>query len=222
MSQKKIIISSSILSADFTYLGDQIRQVEDAGVDWIHIDVMDGHFVPNLTMGPFIVEHCARITSLPLDVHLMITNPDTLIKDFANAGASNLTVHIEVSPNIHCLLQEIKKLGCNAGITLNPGTPIKHIEEVLNLVDLVLVMSVNPGYSGQKFLPKTIEKVTKARRMLDAIDSRAHLEVDGGIDPVTLPVMYNAGADTFVSASAIFKNPAGIENGVNALRKSIH
>jgi ribulose-phosphate 3-epimerase len=216
-----IILSASILSADFSRLGDQIREAEQAGVDWIHIDVMDGHFVPNLTMGPFIVEHCRKITSLPLDVHLMVIKPEKFIHDFSAAGASSLTVHIEGNPNVHRTLQEIHDLGCKAGIALNPGTPTVSINSVISLVDMVLVMSVNPGYSGQKHLPETAIRVQQVSDMLRAVQSTALIQVDGGLSAENLNPLYLAGVSVVVAATSIFKFPNGIQAGVRSLRDSI-
>ena len=214
----KYVISSSILSADFTRLGEQIAEAEAAGVDWLHVDVMDGHFVPNITMGPFVVEWCRKATKLPLDVHLMIENPERYIEPFAKAGASGLTVHVETCPDMHNTLKLIKSTGCWAGVVLNPGTPIVEIEPFLTEADLVLVMSVNPGYSGQSFMPESIDRVAHVRKKLDALGSSAWLEVDGGINTETLPKMKEAGATAFVAATAIFKNPQGIEAGIRSLR----
>ncbi len=214
----KYIISSSILSADFARLGEQIAAVESAGVDWIHVDVMDGHFVPNITMGPFIVETCRRITQLPLDVHLMIENPERYIEVFAESGASGLTVHVETCPDLSGTLKKIKALGCRAGVVLNPETPVSAIQSVLPEADLVLVLSVHPGYSGQEFIPAAIGKVEEIRVKLDALRSSAWLEVDGGIDVETLPKMKEAGATAFVAATAIFKDPQGPAAGVRSLR----
>ena len=192
---------------------------EAVGVDWLHVDVMDGHFAPNITMGPFLVATFKRATSLPLDVHLMIDEPERYLEAFAKAGASNLTVHVEACPHLADTLRQIKSLGCSAGVTLNPATPVSDIEPFLPLADLVLVMSVNPGFSGQAFMPETVSKVAQIRKKLDEIHSSAYLEVDGGITAETLPLMKNAGADTFVAATAIFKNPMGIEAGVKSLRE---
>ncbi|MDP2976933.1 MAG: ribulose-phosphate 3-epimerase [Anaerolineales bacterium] len=220
MSQK-YILAPSILSADFLHLGEQIAACEAAGADWIHVDVMDGHFVPNLTMGPFIVEACRRATKLPLDVHLMVESPERLLEAFAKAGTSHLTVHVETCPNLHSTLQEIRALGCSAGVTLNPGTPVTAIEPVLHMIDLLLVMTVNPGYSKQTFLPETTSKVAALRRMLDAIGSSAWLEVDGGISAQTLPEVRKAGANAFVAAQAVFDYPEGIAAGIAVLRKQM-
>ena len=215
----KFVISSSILSADFTRLGEQIAEAEAAGVDWLHVDVMDGHFVPNITMGPFIVGWCRKATKLPLDVHLMIEKPERYIEAFAKAGASGLTVHVETCPDMHNTLKQIKSLGVKAGVVLNPPTSVSEVEPFLAEADLVLVMSVNPGYSGQKFMPEAIAKVAHIRKKLDELGSSAWLEVDGGIDVNTLPKMKEAGATAYVAATAIFKNPEGISAGIRSLRK---
>ena len=215
---KPHILAPSILSADFTRLGAEIAACESAGADWLHIDVMDGHFVPNLTMGPFIVEHCKRASKLPLDVHLMIEKPEGLLEAFAKAGASILTVHIETCPHLHRTLEFIKSLGCKAGVTLNPGTPIAALESVLHLADLVLVMSVNPGFSGGKFVPESFARVAEVRKRLDALGSSAWLEVDGGVNAENLPRLKEAGATAFVAATAVFKHPQGVAAGIQALR----
>lgn len=214
----KYILSPSILSADFARLGEEIAAVEAAGADWIHVDVMDGHFVPNITMGPFIVATCRRITKLPLDIHLMIENPERYIEAFTKAGASGLTVHVETCPNLVGTLKQIKSLGCRAGVVLNPETPVGKIQPALTEAELILVMSVHPGYSGQSFMPETIAKVSEIRKKLDALRSSAWLEVDGGIDTETLPKMKGAGATAFVAATAVFKNPEGPAAGVRSLR----
>jgi len=211
-------LSSSILSADFGCLADQIRQAEEGGVDWIHVDVMDGHFVPNITMGPFIVEAVRKLTRLPIDVHLMIEKPERYIQDFAEAGASHLSVHIEGNPHVYRTLEAIRSLGCRPGIVLNPGTPAVAISSVLPLVDLVLVMTVNPGYSGQSFIPTMVEKVAEVRRLIDQDLSPTWIQVDGGITPETLPLVINAGANAIVAATAIFKHPQGIVSGIQSLR----
>ncbi len=212
------LLSASILSADFTRLGQQIAEAEKGGADWIHVDVMDGHFVPNLTMGPFIVKACRQVTQLPLDVHLMIESPENLLEAFAEAGATNLTVHVETCPNLHRTLQTIRELGCKAGVVLNPATPASLVEPVLHMVDLVLVLSVNPGYSAQMFLPEVLQKIASLRRDLDQINPGAWLEVDGGINTQTLPLVIEAGANVLVAAHAIFDYPEGIAAGIQHLR----
>jgi ribulose-phosphate 3-epimerase len=217
MNKHAYALSPSILSADFARLGEEIATVEAAGADWIHVDVMDGHFVPNITMGPFIVATCRRITRLPLDVHLMIEAPERYIEAFAKAGAGGLTVHVETCPDIVGTLKQIKSLGCRAGAVLNPDTPVGAIQPALREADLILVMSVHPGYSGQSFMPETIAKVSEIRKKLDALRSSAWLEVDGGIDLETLPKMKEAGATAFVAATAVFKNPEGPAAGVRSL-----
>ncbi|HUF00313.1 MAG TPA: ribulose-phosphate 3-epimerase [Anaerolineales bacterium] len=218
----RYILAPSILSSDFARLGEEIATVEAAGADWIHIDVMDGHFVPNITMGPFIVETCRRITKLPLDVHLMIEKPERYLEAFAKVGASHLTVHVETCPDIVGTLRQIKSLGCKAGAVLNPQTSVGAIQPALTEADLVLVMSVHPGYSGQSFMPETIAKVSEIRKKLDALRSSAWLEVDGGIDTETLPKMKEAGATAFVAATAVFKHPQGAKAGLKSLRMIIN
>lgn len=214
----RYILSPSILSADFARLGEEIATVEAAGADWIHVDVMDGHFVPNITMGPFIVATCRRITKLPLDVHLMIAEPERYIEPFARAGASGLTVHVETCPDIVETLRKIKSFGCTAGAVLNPETPVGKIQPALTEADLILVMSVHPGYSGQSFMPETIAKVSEIRKKLNALRSSAWLEVDGGIDTETLPRMKEAGATAYVAATAVFRHPEGSAAGLRSLR----
>ena len=216
-----ILLSSSVLSADFADLRGQIHAAEQAGVDWIHVDVMDGAFVPNITMGPFIVETIRRITSLPLDVHLMIQNPELHVPAFASAGANWLTVHVEACPHLYRTLQVIRKVGCHPGVVINPGTPAESLSAVTDLVDMVLVMSVNPGASGQSFIPSVVPKIRQVKSLLEAAGSAALIEIDGGITVDTLPATYEAGVRVFVAATAIFKYPAGIAAGVQALRSSV-
>ncbi len=201
---RPILIAPSILSADFARLADEIAAVERAGADLLHIDVMDGHFVPNLTVGPPIVKALKHVTKLPLDVHLMMTNADAFIPDFAKAGADYLTVHVEACPHLHRTIQSIKERGVKAGVTLNPATPIQSLEEILPDVDLVLIMSVNPGFGGQQFIASCLNKVRMTRQMLDRIGSRALLEVDGGVKADNAAVVLEAGADVLVAGSAIF------------------
>jgi ribulose-phosphate 3-epimerase len=197
-------IAPSILSADFARLADEIAQVEAAGADLLHVDVMDGHFVPNLTLGPPIIEAIRKVTRLPLDVHLMITHADLSIADFAAAGANYLTVHVEACPHLHRTVQAIKERGVKAGVTLNPGTSLTTVEELLGDVDLLLIMSVNPGFGGQEFIAATLDKIARARRLLDQLGSPALLEVDGGVKVENAARIVQAGADVLVAGSAIF------------------
>ena len=217
----KVLLAPSIIASDFTHLADEIAACESAGADWIHVDVMDGHFVPTITVGPLFVEACKRATKLPLDLHLMISNPDQQLEAFAKAGANNITVHVETCPNLLQTIEKIKLLGCTAGVTLNPLTPASALDEALPLVDLVLVLSVNPGYSGQSFMPEVIGKVEEIRNKLNALHSRAWLEVDGGINVETLPLMYKAGANVFVTGTAVFKHPQGVAAGIKMLRECV-
>ena len=200
-------IVPSILSADFARLGEQIATVSAGGADWIHIDVMDGRFVPNITYGAKVIETVRKLTTLPLDVHLMVVEPEKFFDDFASAGATGMTVHTEVSPHLHRQLDRIHELGCRAGAAINPSTPLSAVREVLPELDLLLVMTVNPGYGAQKFIPYSIDKVRRARAMLTDAHSRAALEVDGGIGPDTIHAVWDAGADTFVAGNAIFSVP---------------
>ena len=215
---KKFLIAPSILSADFTQLREEILTVENAGADWIHVDIMDGHFVPNMSMGRKALEACNRATNLPLDVHLMVEKPEEFIEWYAKSGADRLTVHVEASPNIHRVLQRIRELGCKVGITLNPGTPATSLDAVLHLVDLVLVMTVNPGFGGQKFLPETLPKIREIRHKLDQINPEALIQVDGGISSTTITQTIEAGAQIFVAGNAIFKHPDGPGVGVATLK----
>jgi ribulose-phosphate 3-epimerase len=217
----KFLLAPSIIASDFTKLGDEISTCESAGADWLHMDIMDGHFVPTITVGPLFVEACKRATKLPLDVHLMISNPDQYLEVFAKAGADNITVHVETCPNLLQTIENIKSLGCKAGVTLNPLTPAAALDEVLPLVDLVLVMSVTPGYSGQAFMPEMIGKVEEIRNKLNALRSPAHLEVDGGMTTETIPLMYKAGANVFVAGNAAFKHPMGVGQGIRVLRECV-
>ncbi len=221
MKFMKKLISASILSADFSNLSSAIKECEQAGVDWIHIDVMDGHFVPNLTMGPFIVDACKKVTNLPLDCHLMVEKPENLVKSFADAGADYLTIHLENNPNIHRTLELIRNLGCKAGIAVNPGTSHVLLEPLIPFVDMILVMTVNPGFSGQSFIPEMINKVAVTSHLIQEHKGMIRLEVDGGINCDTITGLAQAGADTFVSASAIFGHPEGIFAGVKVLKSAI-
>lgn len=200
----KIKISPSILSADFTRLGEEVRALEEGGADYIHIDVMDGLFVPNITIGPFIVEAVKRATDIPLDVHLMIENPQRYIGDFAGAGSDIITVHSEATKHLHSTVQMIKRAGARAGVSLNPATAVDELDYIIGDIDLVLVMSVNPGFSGQSFIPSALDKVRVIRKMIDEKNPGVELEIDGGIKADNIKEAYEAGARVFVSGSGIF------------------
>ena len=215
---KNFLIAPSIIAADFSHIAEETALIESGGADWIHVDVMDGQFVPTITVGPLFVESLKRVTKLPLDAHLMILEPEKQLDAFAKAGIDNIPVHVETCPDLPGIIQKIKALGCTAGVTLNPATPVSSIDSALPLVDLVLVMSVVPGYSGQKFMPEMIAKVEEIRAKLDALRSNAHLQVDGGINAETLPLMKKAGANVFVTGNAAFKHPQGSGAGVRVLK----
>jgi ribulose-phosphate 3-epimerase len=197
-------IAPSILSADFAHLADEIAMLEAGGADWVHVDVMDGRFVPNITYGYKVIETVRRLTEMPMDVHLMVVEPERYFEDFVDAGATGITVHAEVSPHLQRQLARIRELGAAAGVALNPSTSLTAVENVLDDMDLLLVMTVNPGFGGQQFIAHSLEKIGRARRMLDAAGSRASLEVDGGISRETIYQCWRAGADTFVAGNAIF------------------
>ncbi len=197
-------IAPSILSADFGRLAEEIRAVEEAGADWIHIDVMDGHFVPNLTIGPAVVKALRKTTALPFDVHLMITDPDRYLEAFMDAGADILTVHVEAATHLHRTLDAIRQRGVRCGVSLNPATPVSCLEEILPECGLVLVMSVNPGFGGQRFIPSSLSKIARLRRLIDALPQPPVLEVDGGISPDNARAVADAGADVLVAGAAVF------------------
>ena len=211
------LIAPSILSADFARVAEAVQQVEAAGADWIHVDVMDGHFVPNLTVGPPMVEAIRKVTTLPLDVHLMITNPDAFIPEFVQAGADILTVHVETCPHLHRTVQSIKEQNVKAGVTLNPATSISTLEEIISEVDLILVMSVNPGFGGQEFIASSLEKIRRIRGMLTNAGNSAHLEVDGGINLTNMASVVKVGANVLVAGSAIFGS-ANIPETIRQMR----
>ena len=214
-------LAPSILSANFARLGDDGQAAEAAGADYLHFDVMDGHFVPNITIGPLVAQALFPLTKLPLDVHLMIEAPDRFLEDFAQAGASILTVHWETCPHLHRTIQRIKQLGVRAGVSLNPATPVSVLEEILPDLDLVLLMSVNPGFGGQSYIPQSTQKIRKLREMIDATSSTAELEVDGGINTKTLPEVVAAGADVLVAGSAVFNAERSIAENLQLLRQSL-
>jgi len=202
---RKIKVAPSILSADFSRLGEEIRAVEAAGADLIHVDVMDGHFVPNITIGPLVVEACRKVTKLPLDVHLMIENPERYVADFAKAGADYLTVHVETGYHLHRLIQNIREhKGVKAGVSLNPATPLESVDYILGDIDMVLIMSVNPGFGGQAFIPSAREKIRRLRGMIEDRKLRVEIEVDGGVKPENAAEISAAGADILVAGSAVF------------------
>ena len=218
-------IAPSILAADFAKLGEEIRAVEEAGADWIHIDVMDGHFVPNLTIGPAVVKALRPHTSLPFDVHLMIAPVDPLIEAFADAGADTISVHPEAGPHLHRTLQTIRALGKRAGVVLNPATPVDEVDHVLGIVDLILVMTVNPGFGGQKFITSQLDKIRTLRQRIDQHIAGGggpiDLEVDGGVDPTTTPLATGAGADALVAGTAVFRGgPDAYAENIRALRSA--
>ncbi len=214
------LIAPSILSADFSKLGDEIRSVENAGADWIHVDVMDGHFVPNITMGPIIVKAARGVTSLPLDVHLMIANPDSFISDFAKAGATLISVQVEACGHLNRTIQAIKESDCRAGVVLNPSTPLSSIEWVLEDVDFVLIMSVNPGFSGQAFIPNALSKVRALRTMIQERELSILIEIDGGVNENNIEAISKAGVDAFVAGSAIFGSQ-NYKKTIDSFRKKI-
>jgi ribulose-phosphate 3-epimerase len=198
------LLAPSLLSADFVRLAEDIARVEAAGADWLHLDIMDGHFVPNLTFGPPIVAAIRKISKLPLDVHLMVTNPAALVEQFAEAGADYLTVHVETEPHLHRLVNRIRELGVKPAVTLNPATSVDLLDEILDEVDMVLVMSVNPGFGGQKFIPASLDKIRRLRQKLKRLDRQVLIEVDGGVNQATAPQLIEAGVDVLVAGSAVF------------------
>ena len=209
------IIAPSLLAANFVRLAEDIAKVEAAGADWLHLDIMDGHFVPNLTFGPPIVAAIRKITKLPLDVHLMVTNPSALVDDFAAAGADWLTVHGETEPHLHRLVSRIRELGVRPAVALNPASPIHSLDDILPEVDMVLIMSVNPGFGGQKFIPSSIDKIWRLKKQINGLNREVLIEVDGGINAANSPLVRKAGADVLVAGSAVF----GSDNLTEAIRQ---
>ena len=214
-------IAPSILSADFSRLGEEVKRVEQAGADWIHVDVMDGAFVPNITIGPLVVEAVRRTTELPLDVHLMIEKPERYVTDFVKAGASTVSVHVEACPHLHRSLAQIREAGARASVALNPATPASSVEAVLSEVDQLLVMTVNPGFGGQKFIEGSVDKVSRLRRRLDELRLSTELEVDGGVIADNAPRVVGAGANVLVAGAAVFNKNESVSQAIARLRESL-
>jgi len=219
--KKRIKIAPSILSADFAKLGEQVAAASEAGADYIHIDVMDGHFVPNITIGPAVVKAIRPYTSLPLDVHLMIERPPDYIKQFAEAGADIITVHVEGCPHIHRTIQAIKETGKKAGASVNPGTPVDRLEDILPDLDLVLIMTVNPGFGGQKFITNMLNKISTVRETITLLGLETEIEVDGGINTETAAKVVEAGADVLVAGAAVFNSKESIKDAIRKIRNSL-
>jgi ribulose-phosphate 3-epimerase len=221
MTNEQIKLAPSILAADFARLGEQVIAAEKAGADRIHIDVMDGHFVPNISIGVPVVKSLRPVTRLPLETHLMIENPDRYLHAFAQAGSDSLLVHWEGNASLHRTIQHIKSLGKKAGVAINPATPAEVIGEILPAVDLVLVMTVNPGFGGQSFMHEVLSKICQVREMIDRVNPAIELEIDGGVDPATAPLGVKAGANVLVAGSSIFGDRGGVANGMEKIRASL-
>jgi ribulose-phosphate 3-epimerase len=221
MKSRRVKLAPSILSADFSRLGEQVAEVAKAGADYIHVDVMDGHFVPNITIGAPVVASIRAWTDLPLDVHLMIERPEAHISQFAEAGADIITVHVEAASHLHRLVEAIKGLGVRVGVSLNPATPLSSLDEVIPLLDLVLVMTVNPGFGGQTFIASMMDKITRLRKILDDRQASAELEVDGGITKIIAPKVAEAGADVLVAGAAIFGSKHGAGKALQEMKKAL-
>ena len=214
-------IVPSVLSADFTRLGDQVREAEEAGAQRIQVDVMDGHFVPNITMGPMIVNAVRRCTTLPVEAHLMISNPEQYIEEFAKAGADFIIVHQEASPHLHRLIQQIRAAGKMAAVALTPSTPVIMLEDILSMLDMVLIMTVNPGFGGQEFIPEMLPKIKRMREMIDRQGLHCDIEVDGGIHETTVPLVVDAGANLLVAGSAVYNDQESVAEAIARLRNAI-
>jgi ribulose-phosphate 3-epimerase len=221
MDKGAVKLAPSILAADFSRLGEQVKEAEKAGADRIHVDVMDGHFVPNISMGPVIVQSLRPVTRLPLETHLMISDPDLYLDEFAEAGSDSLLVHWEGNNNLHRTVQRVKALGKRAGVVINPATPASVLEEILLDVDQVLVMTVNPGFGAQHFIHTTLPKIRRVRQMIEQLKPGCDLEVDGGIDPTTAPLTVDAGANVLVAGSAIFGDSEGVAAAMKRLRAAV-
>ena len=221
MPERKIKLAPSILSADFGRLGEQVAEATQAGADYIHLDVMDGRFVPNLTFGPVVIEGIKSYTHLPLDAHLMVVEPDRRIKDFIDAGVDHITVHVEACLHLHRVIQQIKEGGCRAGVALNPTTPISAVEEALPFLDLVLILTVNPGFGGQTLIPEVLDKVRRLSALASERGYKVEIEVDGGVNADTAPAVVRAGADTLVAGSAVFNKRESVKEAIVRLRSSL-
>lgn len=220
-TKRKALIAPSLLAADFRQLGEQLQEAEAARADWHHVDVMDGHFVPNISLGPAIVKACKQVASIPLDVHLMISEPDKYTEAFAKAGADHILVHVEACEDLAASVRGIKALGCKAGVVIKPNTEVEAIEAVLPEVSIVLVMSVEPGFGGQRFMPGVLPKVAQIRRLIDTQNLDCLIEIDGGIDASTIGQAYAAGADVFVAGTSIYGHPEGIGKGLQRLKEGL-
>lgn len=221
MRYEDIKIAPSILAADFTKLGEQIVDAQDGGADLIHIDVMDGRFVPNITMGPLVVQAVKRVATIPLDVHLMIVEPEKYVQEFADAGADAITVHIEACQHLHRTLSQIKETGCRVGVALNPHTPPESLREILDMLDIINVMTVNPGFGGQVFIQRMTSKITELRAMISNERLNIDIEVDGGINPETISSAVQSGANIMIAGSTVFGHPNGIKAGIDELRQAL-